>query len=52
MDDVREANVRWWDALVVADVGELDALLPDDFFYYNPYEGSSTKAEIFESLLS
>ena len=33
MDDVREANVRWWDALVVADVGELGALLPDDFFY-------------------
>lgn len=50
--EVGAAHARWWNALVAADLVELDTLLPDDFFYYNPYGSSSTKAEMLERLRS
>ena len=50
--EVGVTHTRWWNALVAADVADLDTLLPDDFFYYNPYGSASTKAEILENLHS
>ena len=50
--EVRGAHSQWWNALLAGDETALDTLLPDDFFYYNPYGSSSTKAEIMKNLKS
>ncbi len=52
LDDVRATHADWWNALVAADEAALDTLLPDDWFYYGPSGGSTTKAELLERLRS
>ncbi len=50
VDDVGTTHARWWDALVAADVVELDSLLADDLTFHSPYGTISSKAQILENL--
>ncbi len=46
------AHASYWNALVAADLVELDSLLPDGWFYYGPDGVATTKTELLERLRS